>query len=210
MTVAFEQRLSEQPGWGLRQASIYFEKKGAVHDSLRAITRRLNDLKIGYAVTGGMALFAHGFGQFTGMVEVLVDAAGLKEIHEQLEGLGYVSPFKGSKQLRDASPGVRIEFLVTGQFPGDGKPKPIAFPDPSTSSIEINGIRYLKLNSLIELKLASGMTNAGRLKDLADVQGLIRALNLPRDYSQQLNEYVRPTFTQLWEGVRQDESSADK
>jgi hypothetical protein len=30
------------------------------------------------------------------------------------------------------------------------------------------------LPTLIELKLASGMTNAGRLKDLADVQELIK------------------------------------
>jgi hypothetical protein len=210
MRVAFEQRLSEQPAWGLRQGSMHFEEKSAVHDSLRAITRKLNELKIPYAVAGGMALFTHGLRRFTEDVDVLVDAAGLKEVHEQLEGLGYIPPFKGSKQLRDTSTGVRIEFLVTGQFPGDGKPKPVAFPDPLTSSVEIDGIQYLKLNSLIELKLASGMTNPGRLKDLADVQGLIRALNLPRDYSQQLHEYVRPTFTQLWQAVQQDQSSEEK
>jgi hypothetical protein len=29
---------------------------------------------------------------------------------------------------------VRIDFLVTGQFPGDEQEKPVAFPDPGSSS----------------------------------------------------------------------------
>src|SRR5207248_6598475 len=62
-------------------------------------------------------------------------------------------PFKGSKQLRDTAAGVRIEFLVSGQFPGDGKPKPVAFPDPSGGTIEMNGIPVLRLPELVELKL---------------------------------------------------------
>ena len=77
----------------------------------------------------------------------------------------------------------------------------MAFPDPSDAGELINGIRYLRLSALIELKLASGMTNSGRLRDLADVQELIRALNLSRDFSQQLNPYVRSKFDELWRSV---------
>ena len=47
----------------------------------------------------------------------------------------------------------------SGGFPGDGKPKPVAFPDPAGASVDIGGIRYLSLEKLVELKLASGMTN---------------------------------------------------
>jgi hypothetical protein len=113
-------------------------------------------------------------------------------------------PFAGSKQLRDTDTGVRIEFLVTGQFPGDGKPKPIAFPDPASASVEIDGIRYLSLENLIELKLASGMTNPGRLKDLADVQELIRILKLPLAFQARLDPYVREKFAELANAVAQD------
>jgi hypothetical protein len=87
-----------------------------------------------------------------------------------------IPPFTGSRNLRDAQTGVRIEFLVTGEFPGDAKPKPVSFPDPADACMEIEGIDYLRLEPLIELKLASGMTNPNRLKDLAVVQELIRAL----------------------------------
>jgi len=33
---------------------------------------------------------------------------------------------------------VRIEFLVSGQYPGDGKPKPVAFPDPADVAVKID------------------------------------------------------------------------
>ena len=72
----------------------------------------------------------HGFRRFTEDVDILVTRDGLKAIHAHLEGLGYVPPFTGSKNLRDTEHGVRIEFLIAGEFPGDGKPKPVAFPGP--------------------------------------------------------------------------------
>ena len=50
-------------------------------------------------------------------------------------------------------------------------------------SIEIDGVKYLNLPTLIELKLASGMTNPGRLKDLSDVLELIKLLDLPVNFS---------------------------
>lgn len=192
------------------QATRFFMHDDPVYRSLNQITSRLTSLKIPYAVCGGMALVAHGYDRTTVDVDILLSPDGLKAVHTELDGLGYAPPFSGSKNLRDVATGVRIEFLVAGQFPGDGKPKPVPFPDPSAVAVEIDGIRYLKLNNLIELKLASGMTNSGRLKDLADVQELIRALKLPRDLVSQLHEYVRPTFTRLWEAVQQDRSSEEK
>lgn len=177
-------------------------KKGNVHQTLFAITAKLKELSIPYAVAGGMTLVAHGFERVTVDVVILINPAGLKKIHEQLEGLGYVSPFAGSKNLKDTATGIRIEFLVAGQFPGDGKPKPVAFPDPATASIEIGGIHYLGLPNLIELKLASGLTGGiARLKDFANVISLIQTLKLPKDFSNQLSSYVRPKFEELWQGL---------
>lgn len=33
-----------------------------------------------------------------------------------------VPPFAGSMRLRDTATGVKVEFLTTGDYPGDGKP----------------------------------------------------------------------------------------
>jgi hypothetical protein len=188
------------------QAGRFFMRDDPVHRSLRRISEKLCDLNIPYAVAGGMALVAHGYDRTTVDVDVLVTDEGLRQTHGALDGLGDGPPFVGSKQLRDVETGVRIEFLVTGQFPGDGKPKPVSFPDPSGVATEIDGVRYLNLPTLIELKLASGMTNPGRLKDLADVQELIRALGLPVEFAGGLNPFVREKYCELWSGVRQDQS----
>jgi hypothetical protein len=149
-----------------------------------------------------MALVAHGYDRTTVDVDILVTPEALREIHAKLEGLGYVPPFAGSRNLRDTHTKVRIEFLETGQFPGDGKPKPIAFPHPSDVAVEIDGIHYVGLRPLIELKLASGLSAPHRLKDLADVQELIRTLKIDRGLADQLNPYVRGKFLELWEAVQ--------
>ena len=57
---------------------------------------------------------------------------------------------------------------------------------------------------LIELKLASGMTNPGRLKDLTDVQELIRALDLPMSFADGLNPFVQDKFRELSNAVREN------
>jgi hypothetical protein len=124
-------------------------------------------------------------------------------IHAKLEGLGYIPPFSGSKNLRDAEHGVRIEFLIAGEFPGDGKPKPVAFPEPNDACVAIDGIRFLSLSKLVELKLASGMTGGvHRMKDFADVVALIEARRLSAEFATELNPYVRDKYLELWHGVQ--------
>jgi hypothetical protein len=197
----YEQLLDRDPRWALREGSMHFEKESAVHKTLEAIAQRLDELGIAYAIAGGMALFFHGYRRFTEDVDILVTPEGLQEIHRELEGLGYLPPFTGSKNWRDSEYGVRIKFLVTGDYPGDGKPKPVAFPDPGGASVEIEGIHFLRLESLIELKLASGRT-PGRLRDLGDVQELIRILKLPAEFADGLNPFVSDLYHELWAQVQ--------
>jgi hypothetical protein len=197
--IPYEKRLDSDWRLALSEGSRFFEGGSAVQDALLTITKKLDALGVPYAVAGGMALFQHGFHRFTDDVDLLVTREGLNLIHEKLEGLGYLQPFSGSKQLRDTEHGVRIKFLITGGYPGDGKPKPVAFPDPSQVVIERDGIKFLNLPTLVELKLASGMTGGiHRGKDLVDVVELIKRLNLPNEFANQLNPFVRERFLDLW------------
>jgi hypothetical protein len=198
----YEHNLDRDTRWAMDEGGLHFEEKSEVFKTLRKITGRLDALGISYAVVGAMALFHHGFRRFTDDVDLLVTKSDLQTIHEHLDGLGFLPPFAKSKQLRDTDNGVRIEFLTTGDYPGDGKPKPVAFPDPADASVEIDGVHYLKLPTLVELKLASGMSAFHRLKDLADVMELIKTLQLPLEFSHELNPYVRPTFLELWNGAQ--------
>ena len=195
----YEDKLSREREWAMSEGSRFFQGTSETHLTLKKITRKLSELGIDYAVVGGMAMFQHGYRRFTEVVDLLVTREGLKEIHQKLEGLGYCRPFQGSKNLRDTEHGVKIEFLLTGEFPGDGKPKPVAFPAPASVAEESDGIRYINLQALIELKLASGMTSSERMRDLADVVELIKALDLPRDFAGTLNSFVQDEYNQLWE-----------
>jgi hypothetical protein len=205
--LSYEQRLSNNARWALAEGSKFFEDKSAVQDALRKITKRLDDMHVPYAIAGGMALFHHGVRRFTEDIDILVTRKTLETIHQTLDGRGYVPPFAGSKNLRDADLGVKIEFLVTGDYPGDGKPKPVAFPEPDDVGVELDGIRCVNLTTLITLKIASGMTNPARLKDLADVQELIKRVALQREFDASLHPFVQEKYRELWDAVQQGQAS---
>lgn len=207
---AYEAKIRRGGSSAIREASRFFMQADAVYDSLREIAARLTALNVPYAVVDGMALVAHGYRRTTEDVDVLVTPQGLDTIHRSLIGLGYRPLFEKSRNLRDTRTGVRIEFLVTGQYPGDGQPKPVAFPDPTDVATEIDDIRYAGLPALIELKLASGLSSAGRLRDLADVQELIRALGLDDVFAEKLHPHVRAKFLELAGGVRESKDAETK
>jgi len=193
----YETLLNNDLNWALQEGSMHFEGESAVHKTLRRIVERLEELNIDYAIAGGMALFFHGYRRFTEDVDILVTAEGLAKIHAELEGRGYVKPFEKSKNLRDAVTGVRIDFLVAGGYPGDGKPGPIMFPDPAKVAVEAEGIHILDLKPIIELKLASGQASH-RSGDLTDVQRLIQTLKLPNEFADQLDPSVQKAFLLKW------------
>ncbi len=196
--LTYEEKLDRDTQWALLEGSMHFEERSAVHTTLRNLTQALNELGVDYAVAGSMAMFLHGYRRFTEDVDVLVTRDGLTKIHETLEGRGYVKPFEASKNLRDTRTGVKIDFLISGQYPGDGKPGAIAFPIPSQASKESGGIHFIDLVPLIELKLASGRA-PHRGKDLDDVQAVIQALALPRELVDRIHPSVRDLYLLKWE-----------
>ena len=197
----YNDRLNSDWDFKMTEMGRFERGEGDVRDALEAVTDRLSELAVPYAVLGGMALQAHGYNRFTTDVDVLIDRDSLAMIHEALSGRGYLPVFAGSKNLRDTVRKVPIEFVIAGDYPGDGKPKPVAFPKPQDASVEIEGIRFVTLPKLVELKLASGMTNELRAKDLGDVIELITTLELPPGFGEQLDPFVRGRFVDLAEKV---------
>jgi len=104
-TLSYESRLDADPEWALNEGSRHFDDNSSVHQTLRKITSKLTELGIPYAVAGGMALFRHGFRRFTEDVDLLVSDDGLRRIHTELKGRGFLPDFAGSKNLRDAETG---------------------------------------------------------------------------------------------------------
>ncbi len=182
----------------LREAERFHMGIGKVHKTLAAIARSLQEEGIEYVIVGGMAVNAHGFKRETVDVDLLVTPEGLEQFRAVLVGKGYRPAFEGArKRFRDTQTGVKVEFLTTGEFPGDGKPKPVAFPNPVDVAVLHEGKKYISLPELITLKLACAMTNPDRLRDFGDVQELIRYRRLTAETAQNLHPYVREKFLEL-------------
>lgn len=179
-----------------RRADAFFMKASRVHEAARGITRALDELGVPYAVAGALAVNAHGHVRTTADVDLLLTPAGLASFKARWLGQGWVEKFPGSKGLRDAVDDVVVDVLLTGQFPGDGQPKPVAFPDPSVAERSSDGYAVLPLRVLLELKIASGMTAPHRPRDLDDAIQLIRANGLPGDWP--IHPFVQDRYRELW------------
>jgi hypothetical protein len=185
--------------------------QGQLNQTLARLASSLEEHGIDYMVIGAVALIAHGYPRFTEDIDLVMTPEGLETFHRELIGLGYVPQFPGArKKIRSTADGVRVEIITSGEFPGDGKPKPVLFPRPDEASSEINGIRIVTLEKLIELKLASGMTAPHRLRDLADVQELIKVRRLGAEMADKLDPYVRAKYLELWQAVHQAELARDQ
>jgi hypothetical protein len=193
----------EQAFWdGVREARRFFMGEADVQQALERLARLLDEKGIPYALIGAMALNEWGYRRVTIDVDVLLTADGLQRLKAEAVGRGYVEKFPGSRGLRDAATGVNIDVVLAGEYPGDGKPKPVAFPDPRTAAVRGQRVALLPLAKLVELKLASGLSAPHRLKDLADVLELIRHLSLPRELADSLDASVRPKFDELWQAAQ--------
>jgi hypothetical protein len=178
---------------GVDEASRLFMGTANVQAALLKLAGVLDAEGIPYAIAGAMALNEYGYVRVTSDVDVLMTVDGLARLKSKVLGLG----LPGSEGLRDTEHNVSIDVLLAGEYPGDGKPKPVRFPDPSIAEREARAA-FLPLVTLVELKLASGLSAPHRLKDLADVLELVRAVKLPLAWGAQLDPSVREKFAELW------------
>lgn len=189
-----------------KEADRFFVNASPIHDTMRRLADRLQEMNIPFAIAGAMAANAHGHRRTTADVDVLMRREGLKKFKDAWLGRGWVDNFEGSKGFRDTVNNVKVDVLIVGDYPGDGLEKPVAFPPPE-DVIEIgdDGIPFLDLPTLIELKLASGMTAEHRPRDLDDTIQLIRANKLPIDFANKLSPYVQERFQQLWNAAQHED-----
>ncbi len=160
-----------------------------------------------YAIIGALAMNEYGHRRVTVDVDLVMREDDLQGFKRRWLGKGYSERVVGTGKLLDTDFDVHIDVLSTGRFPGDDKPKPIAFPDPTTMAIRGAPFAMLPVARWIELKLASGMVAKHRLKDLADVQELIRSGRLPPEVADDLHPWVRGKFDELRQAVEEAKAS---
>jgi hypothetical protein len=188
----------------LKEIGMFFQGKDEIHKALRRLVKRLDRAGIAYALMGGMAVNAHKYQRTTGDVDVLLTPEGLAEFQKRYTGKNYRLKEGHKRRFIDRANNIQIDCLVTGLFPGSGKPGPIAFPDPAAVAEEIEKIHVVNLQTLIQLKLA-----ARRHRDFGDVVELIRYNGLDESFANRLHPSVRQDYLEcLEEKRREDEYEA--
>ena len=201
MAVDFQTAISSPTG-AYAEGLAFFRGKGMINDALKKLVVDLDKSDIDYVVIGAIALNQHGYRRFTEDIDLLLTKAGLDDFHSKLVDLGYRPAFTGArKTFRTTGENVPVEVITSGEYPGDGLPKPVRFPNPGDVAVVIDGVKTLTLEKLVELKLTSGISAPDRLKDLADVQELIKLKGLDANFAERLNEYVREKYLELGKGV---------
>lgn len=200
------QQILQSPVSAYQEGLRFFMGEGILNETLRRVASDLKNHEIDYSVIGAVALNNHGYRRFTEDIDLLLMREGLEKFQKELIGLGYrPAQTSATKKFRATEENVAVKIITTGEFPVDGKPKPVQFPKPDEFQTEVDGIKTVTLEKLVELKLASGMTAPHRLRDLADVQELIKIKNLSGDFAKKLNPFVREKFLELQKAVSEAE-----
>ena len=179
---------------------MFFQGRDEVHKTLRRVVKRLEKADIAYAIAGGMAVNAHRYQRTTGDVDILLTAEGFAAFRRLFVPRHYENYPGRQRRFKDRKNDVRVDVLVTGLFPGTGKPGPVAFPDPVRVSETIANVRVLDLPTLVQLKLA-----ARRYRDFGDVVELIRFNQLDESFAERLHPSVRGDYIECLEEKRRED-----
>jgi hypothetical protein len=183
---------------GVEYCGRFFMGMADAQKALYKLTAILEAEGLPYAIIGAFALNEYGHRRVTVDVDLVMRDEDLVTFKGRHLGKGYVERVAGTGKLLDTEHSVNVDVLSTGRFPGDDKPKPIAFPDPATTAVRGERFALLPMARYVELKLASGMVAAHRGKDLVDVQELVRSAALPAEFADELHPWVRERFLELW------------
>ena len=115
----------------LREVDAFFLGRSSVHRTRQRIVRALEEAKAEFALAGGLAVGERGHPRVTVNVDVLITREGLRRFKERWLGDGYRETSAGSTSVLDIETDVRIGFLIAGEFPGDGRSKPVQFHRPT-------------------------------------------------------------------------------
>lgn len=152
--------------------------------------RKLTNL-VDLPVLGGIAVILHGVPRTT--VDVDLYTVDRKAADEQIRAAGGVWD---ARQREYNFAGVTVHTVTSEEAGHDVR---------KTSNIQ--GICVVSLADLMAIKLRSGLNNAGRAKDLGDVQELIRAVPLDKTFALKLPKDLRDDYKRMVDAVRADQRS---
>jgi hypothetical protein len=175
------------------EAFAMLDKRGAVMETARLVSRVLREHKIRGGVIGGVAVVLHGYRRTTDDVDVLVQQR-LDDLKAPLRAEG-VEFDAAEREFRHQGVPVHLVDETLAKF------APKEFRD-------IDGVQTVGLADLISMKLHSGTSEMLRAQDLADVIGLIRKHNLTATFAAQIDRPMRTEFRKLVKAIQHEKEKS--
>lgn len=159
---------------------------------------------VAHSICGGVAVCMHGYQRNTTDLDLIITSADSAKVKELLQSEKYHWDDM-AKEFRSTS-GIAVQFLISGLSAGKGSEVTIPEPFGDLNVEEREGLTVVKLSRLIEMKLASGMSNLRRThKDFADVVELIAIRKLDSTFARFIHSSLRSTFRQLVTNAQSNE-----
>jgi N-acyl-D-aspartate/D-glutamate deacylase len=152
-------------------------------ERLVSLAKRVSDAS-GAPVVGGVAVILHGGGRATSDIDIYTPDWAT---HQRLEDAGILWNSDRREHLID---GVPVHMVGDDQFGG-----------PPARISTIRGVRVVGLADLVRVKLALGLEDVKRHKDIAHVVDLIERVPLKKDFAAKLPTRLRSAFKELVEQV---------
>jgi hypothetical protein len=161
---------------------------------VKAIDHLLEAMRCEAVVGGGWAVWRHGYvGRVTQDIDVALPAARIDEFLRVAAVAGFeVMPQKTGRwpKLFHKETKVKVDILPEGARPGTASdPAPTTIPSPRVMGAKGYALRYMTLESLVELKIA-----AGRSRDETDVIEVLRANPEKRAHLRGHLEKIHPRY----------------
>jgi hypothetical protein len=143
--------------------------------AVKAVDRLLQAVGAEAVLAGGWAVWRHGFaGRVTQDLDIVLPADRVDDFLRVASVSGFeVLPQPPGRwpKVRYKDADMEVDILPEGGRPGTpSRPAPTTIPPPAQMGASGPSLKYIRLASLIELKIA-----AGRARDESDVVELVRA-----------------------------------
>ena len=174
------------------EALLILDKRGAVLDIAREVSRLMHTAGLPGVVIGGVAVVLHGHVRTTKDIDIFLNPP-LQPLADLLTGNGF---YFDRVERAFIKQGVPVHLMLPEQV--GSAPK---------EAVEIEGVTTVTPIDLISMKLRSGSTNLLRAQDLADVIGLIRHHRLTSGFARYLDKSLRSPFRKLVHLIQREKSS---
>lgn len=178
-----------------READLYFAREGCVWTAYRRVARWLNDRQFGYAEIDHLAMFHHGYREYSEQVVLLVERPALDALRTELS---LSSIAESPWTIIEPETGVPVIFHAELAL---SDAEPVRFADLATRVDVEDGLRFIGLADLVSLKLTARLGDTVVNRGVAEVQQLISTLCLTLELENTLHPAARESYRKICSAI---------